>query len=192
MSTTATPRPNKAEHLQLFAEHRLLGAIRPQVEAFRAGFQVFVTPELLAQLRQCCTVAELQLLVCGTPEIDLADWRAHTVYGHGYTADSPVVSWFWAAVEEMDAEQRGQLLHFCTGSTRVPATGFANLQGYHGSLHPFELRRDARGPGALPTASTCFNTLRLPVYGTEAQLRAKLTLALLYRGDGFDEGAVAT
>ena len=28
----------------------------------------------------------------------------------------------------MDAEQRGRLLFFCTGSTRVPATGFANLQ----------------------------------------------------------------
>ena len=183
---------NKAEYLQLFAEHRLLGAIRSQVEAFRTGFQVFVTTALLTQLRQCCTVAELQLLICGTPAIDVADWRAHTHYGQGgYTAESPIVGWFWAAVEAMDAEQRGKLLHFCTGSTRAPATGFANLQGYGGRLHRFELRRDDRGPGTLPTAQTCFNALRLPNYANADELRAKLTLVLAESG-GFDEGAVAT
>ena len=95
------------------------------MEAFRAGFSVFVNDELLATLRQCCTVGELQLLICGTPVVDVADWRANTVYTSGYTADSEVVRWFWAAVEEMDGPQRGQLLFFCTGSTRVPATGFA-------------------------------------------------------------------
>ena len=50
-----------------------------------------------------------------------------------------MVGWFWEAVEEMDAEQRGGLLFFCTGSTRVPATGFANLQV---RSSPFPTRSD--------------------------------------------------
>ena len=77
-------------------------------------------------------MGELQLLICGTPVIDVADWQANTVYANGFTADSEVVRWFWTAVEKMDGPQRGQLLFFCTGSTRVPATGFANLQVGHG------------------------------------------------------------
>ena len=60
---------SKVEYLQLPAEHRLVGAIRPQVEAFRDGLGVFVTTELRAKLRQCATVAELQLLICGVQEM---------------------------------------------------------------------------------------------------------------------------
>ena len=37
-----------------------------------------------------------------------------------------------------------------------------------------ELRRDDRRPNALPTASTCFNTLRLPKYATVEQVRKGL------------------
>jgi hypothetical protein len=136
------------------------------------------------------SVGELQLLICGTPTIDLAGWRASTEYAGGYTEATPVVAWFWAAVEAMDVEQCGKLLHFCTGSTRVPATGFTNLQGYGGAQHRFRISRDDRGPGMLPTASTCFNTLRLPEYGSADELQTKLAVSLAAGLNGFDEGAV--
>ena len=42
----------------------------------------------------------------------------------------------------------------------------------------------------LPVASTCFNTLKLPAYRSEAALREKLGLALA-EGAGFDEAATA-
>ena len=38
--------------------------------------------------------AELELLVCGLPEIDTDDLRANTEYT-GYTPSSPVVQYFW-------------------------------------------------------------------------------------------------
>ena len=60
------------------------------MEAFRAGLSVFINDALLATLRRCCTVGELQLLICGTPVIDVADWRANTAYTGGYTAESAV------------------------------------------------------------------------------------------------------
>ena len=42
----------------------------------------------------------------------------------------------------------------------------------------------------LPTASTCFNTLKLPEYSSAAELAAKLRQAL-GESAGFHEGAVA-
>jgi len=38
--------------------------------AFRSGLTVFFDDELLATLRTCCTIADVQLLLCGAAEID--------------------------------------------------------------------------------------------------------------------------
>ena len=40
---------------------------------------------------------ELELMVCGLPEIDTDDLRANTEYT-GYTASSPVVQYFWEVI----------------------------------------------------------------------------------------------
>ena len=42
----------------------------------------------------------------------------------------------------------------------------------------------------LPTASTCFITLKLPEYGSETELKERLGVALAGSA-GFDEGAGA-
>ena len=177
--------------IQLLAEHRLVGAIQPQIAFFRDGLEVFVTAELRATLRQCATVADLQLLMCGVQEIDVNDWEASAQYAGGFDACSPTVRWFWAAVRCMTNEERSALLHFCTGSARVPATGFATLMGYSGQQQRFRLQRTEGGSERLPTAPTCFNTLRLPdTYTGEAQLLERLQHAMR-EAQGFDEGAVA-
>ena len=82
----------------------------------------------------------------------------------------------------MTPEERGQLLFFCTGSARAPATGFANLMGYSGQQQRFSTERP-------PTAATCFNTLKLPPYASAEALAAKLRL--IFWAQGFHEGAVA-
>ena len=46
----------------------------------REGLGVFVNDELRAALRRCCTVADIQLLMCGVAEIDVEDWRNSTAY----------------------------------------------------------------------------------------------------------------
>ena len=56
---------NKNEYLQLLAEHRLVGAIRPQIAAFRDGLSLFVDDELRATVRQCCSEVDVQLLLGG-------------------------------------------------------------------------------------------------------------------------------
>jgi len=83
------------------------------------------------------------------------------------------------------------VLYFCTGSMHPPATGFASLMGYNGAEQRFTLMRiHGAETGRLPTASACFNRLYLPAYATEAEMRAKLLLALT-GARGFHEGAVA-
>ena len=42
------------------------------------------------------------------------------------------------------APQRAQLLQFCTGSARAPATGFAGLMGYADNQQQFCLQRVRR------------------------------------------------
>ena len=99
--------------------------------------------------------------------------------------------WFWAVLRGMSNEDRSTVLHFCTGSARAPAAGFANLMGYAGQRQRFQLVCMEGGSEHLPTASTCFNTLRLPgTYSGEAQLLKRLRRAMR-EGGGFDEGAVA-
>ena len=147
-----------------------------------------MTAELRATLRQCATVADLQLLICG---VDVDDWEASAEYAGGFDARSPTVRWFWSAVRCMINEERSSLLHFCTGSARVPATGFATLMGYSGQQQRFRLQRAEGCSERLPTALTCFNTLRLPdAYAGEAQLLERLRCAMR-EVQGFDEGAVA-
>jgi E3 ubiquitin-protein ligase HACE1 len=120
---------NLEEYLQLWVEHRLVGSIRPQVKAFQNGIGVFVPAELRRQLRDCCTACDFQLMVSGTPQIDVADWEASTVYSDGLGPESAVVAWFWTIVQAMDQAEQAALLHFVTGSSRAPADGFTQLMG---------------------------------------------------------------
>ena len=77
----------------------------------------------------------------------------------------------------MTPEDRGKLIHFCTGSARVPANGFANLMGYGGEQRRFTLERATNFTlERLPVSSTCFNTLYLPPYATAQALAEKLRL----------------
>jgi hypothetical protein len=68
-------------------------------------------------------------MVSGTPEIDVADWKASTVYTDGLAPESDVVLWLWAIVQGMDQAEQAALLHFVTGSSRAPADGFTQLMG---------------------------------------------------------------
>ena len=126
----AVTEKNKAEHLQLFTEHRLTGETGEQTKAFQGGLGVFFKDELLRQVRTSCTPADVVLLLCGNPAIDVADWRAHTNHTGGLAAGDELATWFWSVVGGLDNEHRAKLLHFSTGSSRAPAGGFAQLQGY--------------------------------------------------------------
>lgn len=37
----------------------------------------------------------LQLLMCGLGDVDVNDWRQHSIYKNGYCPNHPVIQWFW-------------------------------------------------------------------------------------------------
>ena len=75
---------NKAEYVRLVAHHRMKAAIHDQIESFIEGFYDLVPPELITIF----STTELELLVCGLPDIDLTDLKANIEY-HQYSLTDP-------------------------------------------------------------------------------------------------------
>ena len=116
---------NKQEFVELRSAFAHTGLMESQIESLREGF--FCLLPGFAQLG--FDGAELELLLHGVPDINVGDWKYHTVYRNGYDEDHPTIVAFWAIVENMDQEMQGKLLHFTTGCSRVPLEGFAALRG---------------------------------------------------------------
>ncbi|KAG7281548.1 hypothetical protein CRUP_007582, partial [Coryphaenoides rupestris] len=142
-----------------------------QTKAFLDGFNEVVPLEWLRYFDE----KELELMLCGMQEIDLADWQKNTIYRH-YTKNSKQIQWFWQVVKEMDNEKRIRLLQFVTGTCRLPVGGFAELIGSNG---PQKFCIDKVGKDTwLPRSHTCFNRLDLPPYRSLEQLREKMMFAI--------------
>lgn len=70
---------------------------------------------------------------------------------------------FWSVVSAMSAKEKAALLRFVTSCERPPPLGFESMQPPF-CVHRVGIRSDGE---RLPTASTCFNTLKLPTYSSE-------------------------
>merc|ERR1711988_181650 len=171
---------NKLEYIYLMTQFRMTNAIQEQTRSFLRGLHELVPPELLSIFNP----TELELLLCGLPDIDITDLKANTDY-HNYRVMDPQVQWFWKVIDSFTQEQLALFLQFVTGSSRVPVEGFQALQGTNGSRQKFNIHRDSRNENSLPQGHTCFNQLDLPVYKSEEQLRSKLLLALTECSEGF-------
>eukprot|EP00051_Salpingoeca_urceolata_P023462 m.397961 g.397961 ORF g.397961 m.397961 type:complete len:943 (+) comp20108_c2_seq2:205-3033(+) len=163
---------NKHEFVRLMTEWRLSRGTDNQIAALLAGLHDIIPRELLVQFNP----RELEHLLGGTKQIDLADWQAHTVYKGGYSETSDQVGWLREIVGDFDSEQQARFFQFCTGTSRVPLEGFQALQGSDGPRKfCIQMLDDLT---RLPSAHTCFNRLDLPPYPDKATLREKLVTAM--------------
>ncbi|XP_071437815.1 E3 ubiquitin-protein ligase NEDD4-like [Pithys albifrons albifrons] len=163
---------NKREYIDLVIQWRFVNRVQKQMNAFLEGFTELLPIDLIKIFDE----NELELLMCGLGDVDVNDWRQHTIYKNGYCPNHPVIQWFWKAVLLMDAEKRIRLLQFVTGTSRVPMNGFAELYGSNGpQLFTIE---QWGSPDKLPRAHTCFNRLDLPLYDSFEDLREKLLMAV--------------
>uniref|UniRef100_A0A0K0DGK7 HECT-type E3 ubiquitin transferase n=1 Tax=Angiostrongylus cantonensis TaxID=6313 RepID=A0A0K0DGK7_ANGCA len=118
----------------------------------------------------------LELVLSGSREIDIEDWRRNTEYRGGYFDDHVVIEWFWDRVAQMSNADRLKLLQFVTGTPSIPFEGFAMLRGSNGPKR-FTIEKWGE-ESSLPRAHTCFNRLDLPSYPTPHILRTKLHIAI--------------
>ena len=137
-----------------------------------------ISPDLLSLF----CAPELQVLISGSQSgLSVSDLKCHTRYAGGYLSVDRHISRFWSIVEkELSVEDQGLLLKFVTACERPPSLGFAGLQP------PFTIQKvDCSDDQRLPTASTCFNVLKLPTYSSQKVMKEKLLQAIRSRS-GFD------
>nr|XP_008115479.1 PREDICTED: E3 ubiquitin-protein ligase HECW2 isoform X1 [Anolis carolinensis]XP_008115480.1 PREDICTED: E3 ubiquitin-protein ligase HECW2 isoform X1 [Anolis carolinensis] len=163
---------NKKEYIERMVKWRIERGVVQQTESLVRGFYEVVDARLVSVF----DARELELVIAGTAEIDLSDWRNNTEYRGGYHDNHIVIRWFWGAVERFNNEQRLRLLQFVTGTSSIPYEGFASLRGSNG---PRRFCVEKWGKiTALPRAHTCFNRLDLPPYPSFSMLYEKLLTAV--------------
>lgn len=160
----------------LYAEAATVGEARPQLEAFvRAAADRMA----LGSAYTLCTAHDLELLVCGSPDIgDFRELEHSCKYTNGFSPHSITVRLFWEVVHGMSEVMKRKLLLFCTGCDRVPILGIKALG--------FVVARSAASVDHLPTASICINQLNLPEYESLQVVRDRVYAALEHHtGFGF-------
>lgn len=165
---------SKHRYLDALAQYKLASRCKEEVDSFLRGLNLLIPDNLLSIFDE----NELELLVCGTGEVSVADWRAHALVNGGGRDFERVLSWFWAAITNFSTEERARLLQFTTGCSQLPPGGFQEL------TPRFQLTA-APTFGALPTAHTCFNQLCLPDYDSYEQLVNALLWAVNEGSEGF-------
>ncbi|KAJ8601017.1 hypothetical protein CTAYLR_007955 [Chrysophaeum taylorii] len=177
---------NVDEYIQLQMKYRLLDRVKDQVKALLVGFYDVVPEALLSVF----DFQELELLLCGLPEIDMEDWKNNTDYSGDYEAKGPkhkVTRWFWEVVQDdFDEEHKARLLQFVTGTSGVPAQGFRALQGNDNNIRKFTVNSIPETVSVFPKAHTCFNRIDLPLYDSKKKLKKFLTMAIQMEATGFD------
>ncbi|KAI4152516.1 MAG: hypothetical protein LQ340_002866 [Diploschistes diacapsis] len=172
---------NRLVYISYVAKHRLTVRPHSQTSAFLKGLGTMIQPSWLSMFNQ----SELQTLISGdASEIDVADLRRNTLYGGVYVIgddgeEHPTIKLFWKAMEEISDEDRRKLLKYVTSTPRAPLLGF-------NQLHPsFSIRDSGSDQSRLPSASTCVNLLKLPIYNDKQVLKDKLVYAI-NAGAGFN------
>ena len=171
---------NRNEYCDLVENFRL-HEFDKQAAAVRAGLGTVVPAGALNLL----TGSELEILVCGNPEIDLELLKSCTEY-RSCQSNSQHVQFFWQAMESFNTEERQAFIRFVWGRSRLPLTaaGFSSQ---------FRIQGFGQSPADayFPVAHTCFFSFELPAYSTLEIMKEKLLYAIFncVAIDGDDTGA---
>ncbi|ETI37863.1 hypothetical protein F443_16266 [Phytophthora nicotianae P1569] len=171
-SSIPVTNDNREEYVALYVDYVLNRSVSRQYAAFHHGFHQVCNDEVLSMFRW----EELQLLICGSSDLDFEALEEATHYEDGFTDDSTIIRDFWTIVHALPLEDKKKLLRFATGSDRVPIRGLSNLV--------FVISRNGPDSDRLPTAHTCFNHLLLPEYSSREKLKERLLLAI-NQAEGF-------
>ncbi len=138
-----------------------------QFNAFAAGFHELIPPDLVNVFDE----RELELLIGGIADIDIADWKKHTDY-RGYEETSPVIQNFWTVRGAEDGPGPGLCLT-CWCSASKAGTPNRSRVSYNSPRVPLEYRstgskicREATGQGGSLSRTRARRMLcRSPTHG---------------------------
>lgn len=143
---------NFAEYAEACFRYKLMDRTKPQLKELLLGF-CDVIPEPLLSIFD---FQELELLMCGLPEIDLSDWMANTEYTGVFSSHTNgdktnnhdqdnltrakrCCDWFWDIVSNYNHEMKAKLLQFVTATSGVPPGGFGYLKGNDDDIRKFTI-----------------------------------------------------
>lgn len=170
------------------------------------SFCFIIIPKWL--LQHFASPKELSRLLSGdslTNDVDIDDLRKHIKYFGGFHSSHKVILWLFDILKnDFTPEKRRQFLKFVTSVSSPPLLGFNSLNppfsircvevdedNDHGDnfgsvVRGFlGIRTSSKISIRLPTASTCFNLLKLPNYSSKKVLKEKLTQAVMHNS-GFE------
>lgn len=153
---------NKAEFVELAKKWRL-SEFNLQVESIRSGL-TNVIPESIFSLLMG---KELEELACGKQLLNVTILKQFTEY-QGYSPEDKVIINFWNAINEFSNDERIAYLKYVWGRSRLPDPNIYKF------IHTIAKTGSSNPDKRLPTATTCYFTLKLPNYSTYEILRDKL------------------
>ncbi|XP_072303900.1 ubiquitin-protein ligase E3A isoform X1 [Eucyclogobius newberryi] len=160
---------NRKEFVSQYADYILNKSVEKQFKAFRRGFHM-VTNE--SPLKYLFRPEEIELLICGSRNLDFLALEETTEYDGGYNRDSRIIKEFWETLHSFGEEQKRLFLQFTTGTDRAPVGGLGKLK--------MIIAKNGPDTDRLPTSHTCFNVLLLPEYSGREKLRERLLKAITY------------
>jgi E3 ubiquitin-protein ligase HUWE1 len=140
-------------------------SIKPQIDSFAMGFHSVIPKSYIRFFKG----DELELLLCGLPDIDIPDLKSNTEYPVCETTQ-----WFWKVARSLRWERKQKLLLFWTAYPRVPYGGFKSVE------KPLKIEVGEQGDEYLPQAHTCFKILKLSNYSSKAMLKKNLITSIEY------------
>uniref|UniRef100_A0A8C7XGT0 Ubiquitin-protein ligase E3A n=1 Tax=Oryzias sinensis TaxID=183150 RepID=A0A8C7XGT0_9TELE len=160
---------NRREFVAQYSDYILNKSVEKQFKAFRRGFHM-VTNE--SPLKYLFRPEEIELLICGSRNLDFLALEETTEYDGGYNRDSRIIKDFWETLHSFGEEQKRLFLQFTTGTDRAPVGGLGKLK--------MIIAKNGPDTDRLPTSHTCFNVLLLPEYSSKDKLRERLLKAITY------------
>lgn len=160
---------NRKEFVSQYADYILNKSVEKQFKAFRRGFHM-VTNE--SPLKYLFRPEEIELLICGSRNLDFLALEETTEYDGGYNKDSRIIKEFWETLHSFGEDQKRLFLQFTTGTDRAPVGGLGKLK--------MIIAKNGPDTDRLPTSHTCFNVLLLPEYSSKEKLRERLLKAITY------------
>ena len=148
---------DRFEYCRLVKEKRM-EENKAQIDAIRQGLTQVVPSEVLNLL----TWQELELKVCGNPDVSVEALKKSSRYESGLSETSSEVKTMWEALEKFSNDDRSRFLRFITGRRRLPCTIYID---------------SAEQESKLPTSATCSNTLYLPRYSSVEEAVDRLRYA---------------
>jgi E3 ubiquitin-protein ligase HERC2 len=162
---------NREQYEQLVVNYRIQ-EFSAHCEAIRKGFSTVVPYPLFSLF----TGAELEVHVCGLPQIDIALLRKMSVYD-GCTGDDRHIRFFWETLQSFSDIERSQFLKFVWGRSRLPL----KESDFECKFKVTSMIKSRGNPDKfLPVSHTCFFSLELPQYSTQEIMTSRIRYAITH------------